>query len=73
LDDLTNDPPRWVVLSSLPLIAYPETNRNLLQSRYERIAVFQSERLFGWATLGESDAPHDWKYTHPTMTIYRLR
>jgi hypothetical protein len=73
LDDLAKDPPRWVITSELPIIGYPEANQRLLESRYKPIAVFRSRRLFAWATLGESGAPHDWKYTHASMTLYRLQ
>jgi Dolichyl-phosphate-mannose-protein mannosyltransferase len=73
MDDLTKDPPRWVIVSDLPIIAYPAANQRLLASRYQPIAVFRSRRVFAWATLGESGAPQDWKYTHPSMTVYRLQ
>lgn len=73
IDDLTKDPPPWVVVCDLPIIDYPAANQRLLESRYEAIAVFRSLRVFAWATLGEAGAPHDWKYTHPSMTVYRLR
>jgi len=73
MDDLTGDPPRWVIVSDLPIIDYPEANQRLFESRYEPIAVFRSRRVLGWATLGESGAPHDWKYTHASMTVYRLQ
>jgi hypothetical protein len=73
IDDLTSDPPRWVIVSDLPISDYPEANQRLLATRYEPVAVFRSRRVFAWATLGESGAPHDWKYTHPSMTVYRLQ
>ncbi len=73
MDDLTKDPPPWVVVSDLPIIDYPAANRRLLATRYEPIAVFRSRRIFWWATLGEAGAPRDWKYTHPSMIVYRLR
>ena len=73
MDDLTKDPPRWVIVSDLPIIDYPEANQRLLESRYQPIAVFRSRRVFAWATLGETGAPHDWKYTHASMTFYRLQ
>jgi len=73
MDDLTKDPPRWVIVSELPIIDYPPANQRLLESRYAPIAVFRSRRVFAWATLGEFGAPHDWKYTHAGMTLYRLQ
>jgi 4-amino-4-deoxy-L-arabinose transferase-like glycosyltransferase len=73
MDDLTPHPPPWVITSDLPIVEYPAVNQRLLETRYETIAVFRSQRVFAWATLGEWGAPHDWKYTHPSMTVYRLR
>lgn len=71
LDDISVDPPLWVLTSDLPDRDYPLAALKTLQGRYERIADFHSLRLFSWATLGESGAPHDWKYTHPRMVLYR--
>jgi hypothetical protein len=71
--DLAADPPDWVVLSDLPLIAYPESTETLLRTQYDRTAVFRGRSAYTWATLGERGAPHDWKYSHPEMTIYRKR
>jgi Dolichyl-phosphate-mannose-protein mannosyltransferase len=73
MDDLTKDPPPWVLISDLPIIDYPEATQRLLATRYETIAVFRSRRIFAWATLGEWGAPHDWKYTHASMTVYRRK
>ena len=71
--DLHADPPDWVVLSDLPIAPYPDGNLRLLEERYDRIAVFRNRGASSWATLGERGAPHDWKYSHPAMTIYRKR
>jgi hypothetical protein len=73
LDDLTQDRPEWVLTTDLPDTDYPAATTQLLTTKYEQVARFQSERTFSWATLGESGAPHDWKYTHPTMSLYRRR
>jgi hypothetical protein len=71
--DLSADPPDWVVISDLPIIAYPEATLDFLRNRYERTAVFLRQSPTSWATFGERGAPHDWKYTRPEMTIYRKR
>jgi hypothetical protein len=73
MDDLTLNPPPWVITSDLPIMDYPAANQRLLNTRYEPIAVVRSRRILAWATLGEWGAPHDWKYTHASMTLYRLR
>jgi hypothetical protein len=70
---LAANPPDWVVVTDLPTVAIPEANRNFLKDRYETIAIFRPERIFAWATFGERGAPADWKYTHPTITLYRLK
>lgn len=71
--DLRSDPPDWVVTSDLPIVGYPEANESFLREHYERTAVFRARSPSSWATLGERGAPHDWKYSHPRMTIYRKR
>lgn len=71
LEDIAHDPPAWVLTSDLPDRDYPQLTLETLRSRYERLAEFQTPRMFSWATLGESGAPHDWKYTHPRMALYR--
>lgn len=73
LDDLRADPPEWVVISDLPIIGYPRDNVEFLRENYRATAVFRVRRRHAWATLGEAGAPHDWKYTHPEMTLYRRR
>jgi hypothetical protein len=73
VDDLTQDPPIWVSTADLPDREYPAATRALLNSRYNKIAEAHSPRILAWATFGESGAPHDWKYTHPWMALYRRR
>ena len=73
LDDLSQDPPKWVLTTSLPDPSPLPSTVSLLHSSYDEIAHIESRRIFAWATLGEADAPHDWKYTHPTFTLYRRR
>ena len=72
-ENLRAGPPDWVVVSDLPIVGYPEDNQRFLRESYERTAVFRGRSAFSWATLGERGAPHDWKYSHPSMTIYRKR
>ena len=49
----------------------PPRTRVLLAARYKRVGEWRIERQFAWATLGERGSPHDWKYTHPRLTLYR--
>jgi hypothetical protein len=73
LDDLSQDPPKWVLTTSLPDPPPLPSTVSLLRSGYDEIVHIESRRIFAWATLGEAGAPHDWKYTHPTFTLYRRR
>jgi hypothetical protein len=73
LDDLSQACPAWVLTTDLPGTPYLKSTQQLLANDYDEIASFRSRRILGWATLGESGAPHDWKYTHPTMSLYRRR
>jgi hypothetical protein len=72
-DDLSKDPPAWVLDTNLLNIPRLPSTVSLLHSSYDEIAHFETRRILAWATLGEADAPHDWKYTHPTFTLYRRR
>jgi 4-amino-4-deoxy-L-arabinose transferase-like glycosyltransferase len=73
MDDLRVNSPEWVLTADLPDTEYPPENQQLLATEYDVAGVFRSQRILGWATIGESGAPHDWRYTHPEMTLYRRR
>jgi hypothetical protein len=61
-----------VILKSVaPGTAIARLIPDLLRTRYEKAAEFRSRRILGRATLGEAGAPHDWKYTHAAMSLYR--
>lgn len=71
--DLTANPPAWVLMTDLADAPYTEATLALLRSNYEQLAHFESRRVLGWSTFGETGAPQDWKYTHPTFTLYHKR
>ena len=73
LDDISRHPPQWVLTADLPDWDHPAHNLELLRNHYEQVGDFHTDRIFAWASLGERGAPHDWKYTHPHMTLYRRR
>ena len=73
MDDLTKAPPAWVLTTDLPDVAYKPSTVALLRSSYEEVASARGERILGWATFGETRAPHDWKYTHAAFTLYRRK
>lgn len=71
LDDLTADPPEWVLLDLTAAAPVPERNLALLDRDYERLAVFRPRPLWMWTTLGEARTPLDWLYLRPELTLYR--
>lgn len=73
LDNLAANPPVWVLLVDLPTQPYPLTTTRLLHQQYDVIGRAQDHPLFPWATWGVADAPYDWKYTHPAVTLFRRR
>ena len=63
----------FVILDDLPIHAWRPELLADLDRNYEMAAVFSAvPRLFG-AAVPEPWAAHDWKYTHPTIRIYRRR
>jgi len=73
LADLTKGPPLWALTTNLVDEPYRPDTVALLQSSYDQVANFESRRILGWATFGEANAPHDWKYTHMSFTLYRRK
>ena len=73
IGDLSKDPPEWVLMTDLPDQPYRASNLNLLRTEYVAMAHTESDRILPWATFGERAAPHDWKYTHPSFTLYRRK
>jgi hypothetical protein len=73
LADLTKAPPPWALTTDLVDEPYRPDTIALLQSSYEKVANFEGHRILGWATFGEAGAPHDWKYTHMSFTLYRRK
>ncbi len=73
LADLTKDPPPWALTTSLVDEPYRPDTLALLRSSYDLVANFESHRILAWATFGEADSPHDWKYTHASYTLYRRK
>jgi hypothetical protein len=73
MGDLAANPPAWALTTDLPDQPYRPSTVALLQSSYDQVAHFEIPRILGWATLGEAPAPHDWKYTHASYTLYRRR
>jgi hypothetical protein len=73
MDDLTKDPPAWALTTDLAGDPLQPSNAALLRYSYDEVAHFEGRRILGWATFGETAAPHDWKYTHSSFTLYRRK
>jgi hypothetical protein len=73
LHDISNSLPEWVLTADLAEQSHPPANLKALENNYELLGAFDIPRRFAWASLGASGAPHDWKYTHPRMDLYRRR
>jgi hypothetical protein len=64
---------QFLLLDNLPLQPFLPSFAERLAREYELVAEFRSDPRIGRWTFPESDAPHDWKYTHPVVRIYRRR
>ncbi len=62
--------PDYVLLDDLPTFDYPAGFLRDLTSRYCLVADFKRTPSL---SLPEWAAPHDWKYTHPEIRIYRRK
>ncbi len=73
MGDLAANPPEWVLMTDLPDQPYRASNLELLRTKYREVARAETPRILGWATLGETGAPHDWKYTHFGFILYQRK
>jgi Dolichyl-phosphate-mannose-protein mannosyltransferase len=64
---------QFLVLDDLPLQRFLPSFAERLARDYDLVAEFRSDPRIGPWTFPESDAPHDWKYTHPVVRIYRRK
>jgi hypothetical protein len=73
MGDLAAHPTEWVLVTDLADQPYKPSNMELLRTRYQEVGRAESRRILPWATLGESGAPQDWKYTHFGFILYRRK
>ncbi len=66
-EDLDRD---YLILDNLPIQPFAGDFMNRLARDYVLLAEFRSTPRIGPWILGESWAPHDWKYTHPDVRVY---
>ncbi len=63
----------YLVLDNLPIRPFDPEFLGRLARNYLAVAEFHREPHVGRWILDEQNAPHDWKYTHPSLTIYQRR
>jgi hypothetical protein len=64
---------QFLILDDLPLRPFSPWFTEYLTLEYDLVAEFRSDPGIGDWTFPESDAPHDWKYSHPVIRIYRRK
>ncbi len=69
-EDLDRD---LLILDNLPIVPFSGEFLGRLARDYFLAAEFRAEPRVGPWVWEEQDAPHDWKYTHPILRIYRKR
>jgi YVTN family beta-propeller protein len=67
------DFPDYVLLDTLPTLDIPPEFVARLQENYCLVAEFKRLPRLGKLEFPEWEAPHDWRYTHPSVRIYRRR
>jgi hypothetical protein len=64
--------PNYVLLDNLSF-EFPLDFLKTLNQKYNLVAQFQSRPRFWKFAIPEWHSPHDWKYTHPEIRIYRRK
>jgi hypothetical protein len=62
-----------VVLDDLPIHAWRPELLRALETDYEQAARVSGPPAVAGVALPEPWAAHDWRYTHPVLTVYRRR
>ena len=65
--------PDYVLLDNLPTFDFPDEFLQDLKQHYFLVAEFKRNPQFWRLTLPEWNPPHDWKYSHPEIRIYRRK
>jgi hypothetical protein len=64
---------QYLVLDNLPIHPFAGEFSERLERDYVLLTEFRLDARIGAWIFRERDAPHDWKYTHPVLRIYRHR
>ncbi|HEU0006050.1 MAG TPA: glycosyltransferase family 39 protein [Terriglobia bacterium] len=65
--------PDYVMLDNLPTLRIPRVFLDQLGQNYNLVAEFRQPPRLSTFELPEWDPPHDWKYSHPEIRIYRKK
>jgi hypothetical protein len=65
--------PDYVLLDNLPTFDFPDEFLQDLKQHYSLVAEFKRNFQFWRLTFPEWNPPHDWKYSHPEIRIYRKK
>ena len=65
--------PDYVVLDNLPTLEIPAVFLDQLGQNYNLVAEFRQPPRLSRFELPEWNPPHDWKYGHPEIRIYRKK
>ena len=63
--------PDYVMLDNLPTLEIPAMFLDQLERNYNLVAEFRQPPRLSAFEFYEWDPPHDWKYSHPEIRIYR--
>jgi hypothetical protein len=63
----------YLVLDNLPALEIPAVFLEQLDRNYDLVAEFRQPPRLSAFELYEWDPPHDWKYSHPEIRIYRRK
>ena len=65
--------PDYVMLDNLPTLEIPAVFLDQLERNYNLVAEFRQPPRLSAFEFYEWDPPHDWKYSHPEIRIYRKK
>jgi len=65
--------PDYVMLDNLPTLQVPPVFLDQLGQNYNLVAEFRQPPRLSRFELPEWNPPHDWKYGHPEIRIYRRK
>ncbi|MEW5974621.1 MAG: glycosyltransferase family 39 protein [Acidobacteriota bacterium] len=68
-----NGLPDYVILDNLTTLVPSERFQSQLRMNYRPAMTFSNPPGLGTVRLPEWSAPHDWKYSHPTLILYQRK